>query len=122
VKTESAYTSDVLRHVRTMRPEAIVYKINDRTTGGILDAYIGLNGLAAWVEFKRSESEAPNIERLLTPLQKQTLTKMYHASLDAYVLVRTPTLWRAYCYPGGFLRDLSSSAQETAQWLINRLA
>lgn len=122
MKTESSYTSDVLRHVRQLRPEAIVWKLNDRTTASIPDAYIGVDGRSTWIEFKRSLTERPNIVRLLTPLQFRTLEKMKDTKLDVLVMVRTPSTWRVYTGNGGFHVDLTSSPKETAQWLINRLS
>ena len=100
LKTESSYTSDVLRHVRQLRPEAIVYKVNDRTTGGIPDVYLGLNGESLWVEFKRSVSARPNINTLLTPLQKRTLEKMRNTNIYTLVLVRTPARWEVFSEHG----------------------
>lgn len=116
MKTESQYTSDVLGHLRTLEPLWVVTKINDRTTAGIPDAFVCNARGTTWIEFKRSNAFTPNVEMLLTPAQKRTLSKMHTLGAAYHVLVRTPATWKVYNVHG-FVMDLTPSSKETAAWL-----
>jgi len=117
MKTESAYTSEVLGHLRKLRPNWYVVKVNDRTTAGILDAhYCCEPGETVHLEFKKSRALCPNIDTLLTPAQKRTCLKFHALEVPYHILVRTPETWKVYNVHG-FELDLTPSSKETAEWL-----
>lgn len=117
MKTEAAYTSDVLREVRKLRPDAYTTKTSDAITAGIPDFFICSDGRTLWVEVKRSLSKNPNVNTLLTAAQSRTLSKMAAQGVPYTVLVRTPDTWKAYDIHG-FKVDLSPSAKDVAAWLL----
>lgn len=71
--TESQYTRNFLKLFRSTYPESVALKINDRTTAGILDSAIVIDGQTLWVEFKKDRPK-------LTPLQRESLRRLDHAS------------------------------------------
>lgn len=116
-KSESAYTSDVLAHIRKSNPNLVVVKTNDRTTAGIPDAFVCRDdGRTLWIEFKVSRASRPSILTLLTSAQRRTLEKMHALGTPYHILVRTPAVWKVYDVHG-FTLDLTPSAKETAAWL-----
>lgn len=122
MKTEAAYTSEVLGHLRKLRPNWYVVKVNDRTTAGILDAHFCYRqeadyiGQTCHLEFKKSRALRPNIDTLLTPAQKRTCLKFHTLEVPYHILVRTPETWKVYNVHG-FELDLTPSSKETAAWL-----
>lgn len=121
MRHEAAYTSDVLRALRLLKPTWIVHKHNDRMSAGLPDAFVISESGTTFIEFKRSPSEAPNILTLLTPAQERFLNKLEHLGTPYLILVRTPTRWRMYTLQG-FVLDLPAAAKETAACLTTRLS
>ncbi len=116
MKTESSFTSEVLGHLRKLRPDYVVTKVSDRYTAGVPDAFFCRQGETVWLEMKRATSKAPNVNTLLTAAQTRTLTTMHRLGVPYYVLVRTPERWKVYDVTG-FVMDLTPSSKETAEWL-----
>lgn len=71
--TEAALTRKFLKRWAERYPMAVIFKHNDRTTSGIPDATITLEGSTLWLECKREDTP-------VTALQKLTMRRLDRAS------------------------------------------
>lgn len=78
--TESQHTRNFLKLFRETYAPLVAFKINDRSTSGILDSVLTMDGCSLWIEFKKDRPK-------LTPLQRTTLLKLDHASEGRAVIV-----------------------------------
>lgn len=67
--TEAPLTRKFLAAVQAQLPNAVIFKINDRTTAGIPDAVISHDFCTVWLEFKKHPNK-------LTPLQKLNIDRI----------------------------------------------
>lgn len=116
--TEAKLTGDVLARLRllfkgfsaTYGP-AIVRKINDRITGGIPDAYVAVNGVQTWLEFKRRPTFRTKLT--FTPTQRQSLPQLYFATRGrVFIVVATLDDGSWDIYPGN--TDFTATAPNAA--------
>jgi hypothetical protein len=82
---ESTHTSNQLSRLRKKRPSGFVWKINDRTRGGIADVFVLGDGGHAWSEWKRCPV-GKDPHTCLTALQKKTLSQLYILGQIVYVV------------------------------------
>lgn len=76
--TESQFTQRLLRELRRRMPDAVIFKHNDRTTGGIPDFSITVGGKTTWWEVKVYPNK-------LSTLQMETLRRL--GSACAYLVI-----------------------------------
>jgi len=55
--TESEYTRKLVKKLRRRLPKSVIFKFNDRLTGGIPDLSVTLNGLTTWLEAKHLKDQ-----------------------------------------------------------------
>lgn len=53
-KAEDRLTGAALKHLRTTFPNAVILKLADRATIGVLDVVINLNRITSWFEMKHA--------------------------------------------------------------------
>ncbi len=107
--TEAQYTREFLKQFRAKHPQAVAFKINDRTTSGIPDSAITMSGRTLWLEFKRDKPA-------LTPLQATTLTRLARASdRRSFCIVFLPKR-RVDIYDGYVLPDEHAPLQRAVPW------
>lgn len=87
---EAQRTRDLLKRVRATYPRAFVYKVNDKTSSGIPDAVLSLDGEELWVEFKElrivKEPTGEQVLKALTEIQKLTIRKMRNAGMNVVIV------------------------------------
>lgn len=82
---ESKRTSLLLSRLRKRNPQNFTWKINDRSTGGIADAFYAGRRAHAWSEFKNCPIGA-DPHKYLTPLQRLTLGNLDALGQMVYVV------------------------------------
>lgn len=78
--TEAQLTRKFLARWRERYPSAVIFKINDRSTGGLPDAVVTMCGRSLWIEFKRDKPA-------LTPIQFEATRRLHAASEGRSVVV-----------------------------------
>jgi hypothetical protein len=68
---ESAFTHRLIRELKKQMPEAVIVKLNDRTTAGLPDFFVSLKHRVSWFEVKLVTNK-----RMLEPLQWETLRRL----------------------------------------------
>lgn len=83
--TEAPLTRRFLAEVQKQLPLAVIFKINDRTTAGILDAIVNFNH-SLWLEFKKHPNK-------LTPLQKLNIDRLNQVNVPAWSVTYENGYW-----------------------------
>jgi hypothetical protein len=106
--SEALRTRVFLTAVRHAHPDAFVWKISDRVTGGVPDALIVKDGRPIWIEFKKGNPA--NVAKLLRPLQKHQIKKLVDAGAMVFVCVFTKDGYKVFdpvrLEPTNFGQDL----------------
>lgn len=120
--TEAQLTRKFLSRWRERYGHAVVFKLNDRTTGGLPDACITMCGRTLWIEFKRDKPK-------LTAIQEEATRRLCLASEQRSVVVvfnRRTThveVWEPHHGPAGAALRLVNNDHSTDQaitYLVGR--
>jgi hypothetical protein len=81
VATESELTGKVLRAIKQRFPGSFAIKINDRTTAGIPDAILVVQGFVFFVEFKKMErgESAGDLWAKVSAIQRAMMAQLVRA-------------------------------------------
>jgi hypothetical protein len=123
--TESQYTAAINQAVRR-HPPAYAWKISDRFTAGIPDAYYSGNNGDLWVEYKWLGKPTKALPKpALSELQKDWLLNQHRNGRNVAVIVGTPE--RSVIYPKDtWHKDPDSSIivqnkKDVVQWIIHQI-
>lgn len=86
--SEATKTRDFLKSVKVKWSTSFAFKVNDRSTSGIPDAILVINGRTIWVEFKKCHPL--DVAKAVRPLQKEMLRRLHLSGAVALVLVFAP--------------------------------
>jgi phospholipase/lecithinase/hemolysin len=92
--SEALRTRVFLTAVRRTHPDAFVWKISDRVTGGIPDALITKDGRTIFIEFKKGNPA--NVAKLVRPLQLHQIRKLVDAGAKVYICVFTKDGYKVF--------------------------
>ncbi len=84
--TESQLTRRELQRIKSQRPNAFLWKVNDRITAGIPDAVIVENGHTFWIEFKVLRP-GERIEQVVREAQRLTMQRLARANHGDVIVV-----------------------------------
>jgi hypothetical protein len=84
---ESGFTQSIHKKL----PKHIyVWKISDRLTGGVPDAYYSSAKRDCWIEYKYVQKLPKNVKPALSPLQTAWLNARHDEGRNVYVVVGSP--------------------------------
>lgn len=118
--------SGFIRAVHAKLPQSIYrWKISDRFSAGVADAYYSSNKADLWIEYKFYKEGLPkNVTPNLSKLQIKWLNERCDEGRDVYVVVASPTQCLLYSNKDWNHSKPSTAAvtrTEFVNWIIEKL-